>query len=354
MSGPNVTQTVHHHRDQIRQRMQRTISVVPTVAHDKFVRVSLKPLVPLILASSALVYHEGQQAKLAQQSNQPYRNSWQSIVAESALGCMLLKYTSGIYPLMGLGVAIYRASKQDNALDQLKAAINTGVTMGMGFLGANALDSTLLERLENGKIRDIFEANPDQGKHLHDWIEKLKGHSEEPLQHMGEQLAQLKHQLTEELPNLEKDKADRSVIQAMRDTIGETKSQLGDKILEYKGAALAEAPEHAQDAAQNLLRRLAESQGAVTKLTRAINPVCSFMAAAFLLGTPLSNWINGRLEHRRPDLKQKQMKQVLFPESQRILKRPEHSGVSSHGGHSYGVMSGPYVNCPDASDKPMQ
>jgi hypothetical protein len=359
MTGPTSALNFSHQAgDNIRQTVKR---IVPTAANDKFVQVSLKPLIPVIMATCALVYHEGQQKRLAEEEGVEAKSSWQRIVAESTLGYLLLKYTSGVYPLLGLGLAIGRASHENNALDQLKAAISTAVTLTMGFLGANIMDPDVLERLEDGKLKKLFECGGDQGKqgHLAAWIDQLKSHADDhPLKAMGEHLAGLKSNLLNELPVLEKakDKESLAKLKLLRENISQLKAGLGEKIAEVGEAALDLAKPEATPIARSLIERLAESQSAMTKLTRVVNPVCCFMASAFLLGAPLGNWINSKLEHRHPELKKKQMKHVLFPDSQRVLKQSEEANtLKSHGEHTYRVNPGPFVSCPDVADgRPMQ
>lgn len=346
----------------LRQTVKR---IVPTAANDKFVQVSLKPLVPLILATSALVYHEGQQKKIAEEGNTEAKSSWQGVVTESTLGYLLLKYTSGVYPLLGFGLAVARASKEDNALDQFKAVINTVMTMGMGFLGANIMDPDLMAQMENGKIKKLLECGADKAQqaHLKTWIKDLTEskietpEDENHLKAMGEHLADLKKKLLDELPDLEKSK-DRGAAEKLKkvhEEISELKSSLAERISAAGEKALEKAPSEMEHLAQGLLERLADSQSAMTKMTRVVNPICCFMASAFLLGTPISNWINRKLEHRHPELKKKAMKQVLFPDSQRVLKPAGDSGaLKANDGHEY-RNPGPSISCPDvANGRPMQ
>jgi len=351
----------------LRETVKNVKNYVPTASHDKLVQVSLKPLLPLILAASALTYHEGQQKRLSEEGNGKASSSWPAIIAESTLGCLLLKHTAGVYPLLGLAIAIGRASKENNALDQLKAVISTAVTMGMGFLGANLLDSELMEKLDNKKIKNLLETKGEPGTKLGEWMKSLVGHENEHLKTLGRDLGGLKAAYLE-LTRLKSDKdAEHTVaIQKELEKINQFKAQIAEKLDQamelpkeemstVHKQALKLADSHgAKDTAQSLMKHIAEDQSGITQITRVANPVCCFMFSAFLLGAPLANWINGHLEHSRPDLKKKAMKQVLFPESQRVLKPSEGGG--HHGGeHSYAVNPGPYISCPDIGDgRPMQ
>lgn len=328
-------------------------NTVPTAAHEKMVQVRLQPLLPLILAISALTYHEGQQKKIAEDGNREATSSWQGVVAESTLGYLLLKYTSGVYPLLGLGLAICRASKENNALDQLKAVITTAVTMGMGFIGANLLDPDVMEKMENNKIKALFETEGQDGEKLSQWIKSLQSHEDKSVKSLGKHLGHLKKAMVEgKLLNEKNEFKQVDSPKVLREAIGALKGKVAEYIEPASQDALNKAGD-VQHLAQKLLTHIGEDQSMVTKVTRSVNPICCFMFSAFLLGTPIANWINSRLGQRHPELKKKEMKQVLFPDSQRILKRPEEKGHEKV--HSYQVNPGPYISCPDvAGGRPMQ
>ena len=175
---------------------------------------------------------------------------------------------------------------------------------------------------------------------------------------MGEHFAVLRHKLLTELPQLEaaKDKASAEQLKLLLEQLNELKAKLAEHI----GTVGEDAIEHAQadvrPIAQALMERLANNQSTMTRFTRAVNPICCFMAAAFLIGTPMANWINRKLEHRHPELKKKEFKHVLFPQSQRVIKpREEKNMVHTSGEHTYRVTPGDYISCPDvAAGRPMQ
>jgi|GEM_PF-6893459 len=339
--------------DGLRATVNETISQVPTASHDKVVRVSLKPLLPLIFAISALAFNEGQRKSRADAVHGEVGSSWQNIIAESVIGYMLLKYTAGVYPLLGLGLSIYRASRENNALDQIKAVINTVVPMGMGFIGANLLDPDMMENMENQKIRKLLELEGDDGDNLRKWLKGLKTHEDEGVKKIGHDFSTLKKQLTEQIPHAEQQKNSKQLLKDLREKIGETKGKLAEQIEHLETQALESAERHnVQHTAGQLLNHVVEGQSAITKFTRAINPICCFMFAAFWVGKEFANWINGHLEHRQPKLKEKAWKQELFPDSQRVIKpTPEKPKGPTH---QFQDGAYPYAVCPDvAGGKPL-
>ncbi len=366
MTAPAVSHFGPHPGDQLRQTVKR---IVPTAANDKFVQVSLKPLMPVILATSILGYNEGRSKSLAEAQNTEAHSSWQSIVAESTLGYLILKHTSGIYPLLGLGLSVGRASRQDNALDQLKAVISTVIPMGMGFVGANLMDPDVLDKMDNLKLKALLTGQGDKAKELHllEWLNALMEHPTDhlpegeasPVHAMGEQFMALRDKLLIELPQLEaaKDKASIEKLKGFPEQLSELKASLAQHIGTVGEGAIEHAHADVRPIVQQLMERLANNQSTMTRFTRFVNPICCFMASAFLIGAPLANWINRKLEHRHPDLKKKEFKHVLFPESQRVIKPREEKNVHyAAGEHTYRVNSGDDNSCPPnvAAGRPMQ
>ena len=337
----------------IRVTVNETLSQVPTASYDKMVKVRLKPLLPLIFAISALAFNEGQRKSRADAVHGEIGSSWQNIIAESVIGYMLLRHTAGVYPLLGLGLSIYRASRENNALDQIKAVINTVVPMGMGFIGANLLDPDMMENMENQKIRKMLELEGDEGNNLRKWLSGLKTHADDGVKQMGHDFDTLKKQLIDQIPQAGDQKNSKILLKALREQIGETKGKLAEQIEHVGGLALESAEKHdVQGAAKQLLHHIAEGQSTLIKFTRNINPICCFMFAAFWIGKEMANWINGHLEHKQPKLKEKAWKQELFPDSQRIIKpTPEKPKGPVH---QFQDGPYPYAICPDvAGGKPL-
>src|SRR5690606_29298042 len=100
----------------------------------KAIELSFRPLIPLILAGSALMYNQGQEM---QKPGGGERNAWLTLLAESSLGTFILEKTSGVYPLLGIGLGAYRAGQQPNALTQIQAVVKTAIHLAMGYVGVN-------------------------------------------------------------------------------------------------------------------------------------------------------------------------------------------------------------------------
>jgi hypothetical protein len=334
----------------LRERMRNSATLVPTLNHDKFVRIRFRPLIPIILAASALLYNQGQQNKLSSNGRPVRGNNWLEIITESTVGYLMLKLSSGLYPLTALVLSIYRASQENNALDKTKAIISTLVPLGMGFIGANLLDPYLMEKRENQKLKKLLAEEGEPQAQLSRWITALKNDSQEATKDMGHALEDLKTKLLHGQEQLKNVPDAKKRFRILHDEIAEIKADLGETIEEGAEHALNLADQHtAKPMAERVIQHLAESQSALTKITRQINPVCSFMFFAFLLGTPLANRINRHLGQSHPAWKNKGIaQQPLF--SQNPLLLPTMPAPPAHNRHIFQANPIPSIQCPDVGD----
>jgi hypothetical protein len=181
----------------------------------------------------------------------------------------------------------------------------------------------------------------------------LKGHSNEHMKAMGNHFGELKDKFSE-MEEVKKTKRPREPLAKLHDEIDQVKAQIAER-LDHLNIGL-DAVDLAEELgtkskAEALMRKVAEGQSSLTKVGRTVNPICCFMFSAFLLGGPLANWINGHLERKQPGLKNKGIKQVIFPESQRVLKSPLAHAEAPEARHIY---QGNSISCPQVADgRPM-
>jgi hypothetical protein len=333
---------------------------------NKIVALSLKPLIPMIIAGSALVYNQGHESTKPG-GGEP--GAWMRILAESGLAYAVLENTSGIYPLFGIGLAAYRAGKQSNAMDQVKAVINTAMTLFMGSVGVTFFKgmSNMAAQMDDHRIfrllHDQNAAGGAQGTHIQDWMAHLGDEAEnhhwnqESRQAFGglhDTLQQLRDRLRQRYPEW-LPQADRRPplhpdSQEFRD-VSEHILKLKEDAAEHFAAlgedAFGRLGRDTQQAAKHLMSAIDHSQSTWTRMVRGMNPIFGYIIMGLMVGAPLAKWINSGIGRRRPDLQQKQFQQVLFPQENRLLGGPagHGGGHGSQAGHgsTYGM---PYMTWP--------
>jgi hypothetical protein len=333
---------------------------------NKIVALSFKPLIPMIIAGSALIYNQGHESTKPG-GGEP--NAWMRILAESGLAYAVLENTSGIYPLFGIGLAAYRAGKESNALDQVKAVINTAITLFMGSVGVTFFKgmSRMAEHMDDQSIFRMLHDQDQSGAargttHIRDWMRHLDREAVNPYWNRDSQQAfrDLHHSLEglqRKLGRMYPDllpvgrrsrpplRPDSDKFRSVSEKIMQFKTKAAEDFALLGEDAFRGLGQNTQSAAKRLISRIDHSQGTWTRMVRGMNPVFGYIIMGLMVGAPLAKWINSWIGRKRPDLQQKQFKQVLFPDENRVLSPAGHGGHGGRAGHgsTYGM---PYMTWP--------
>lgn len=327
------------------------------------VAVPLTPLLPLIVAGGALLYHQGNEASKPHGGD---KNAWLNILTESALGYFVLKYTTGIYPLFGLGLAAYRSGQKHTAQEKVQAMVDTAVCLLMGWVGVHLFESFA----EAGRANDdhiIKNALLGKGKHeakFKQWIDthlnKMATQDEEA-KGLKTSLAELKSTLLQKDALYDKKgkyggKPEWEVVEPFRDKVMALKSEVTERVEQLGSKLFSNVEAESKPAVRAALAKIEDSQSAFTRFNRAMNPIYGYIIVGLIIGSPLAQWISSKIGSKRPDLKSKQFHGTLFPQQNRILSSStgEHGGGGSHGANHF-MTPGPAIVWPEANGgKPMQ
>jgi hypothetical protein len=335
----------------------------------KAVTLSIRPLIPMIIAGSALLYHQGNEV------NKPgggERAAWWKILLESALAYTVLANTSGVYPLFGIGLAAYRAGQKPNALEQVKAVVNTAITMLLGYIGVQFMGgmNKMAVEMEDRAIYSVVPnlkksgASNKEQQLINRWLQHLRkqGNSfpvvedrqlfTDLRQHvidLSEKLRKLYSGKGAPKPGSDKFKALSEEALLLKTQAAEKLELLGkdaykgliDKTASQVDQAAAREAKHA---ARNLAANIHHSQSAWTRMVRGMNPLFGYIIMGLVVGAPLARWINSWIGQKRPDLQKKTFKQALFPQESRIMSpAPNATGYGAYNsgyGQPYMVWNG--------------
>lgn len=336
-------------------------------ASNKAVELSFRPLLPLILAGSGLLYNQGRENTSKHGGDS---NAWLKMLMESGLAYAVLTTTRGVYPLFGLALAAYRSGQKPNALEQIKATVNTAVTLFMGYLGVNFFKgiSEADTRFDNEMIYKTLKPkgktetlNGDRLKVNH-WIENLKKHDHDEVRGLGQVLSELGDKLQEnvdQVVNLKNeaipDKAPiHEALERIQNELTELKTKVSNQFGQIEKEAMQTAAQDSGKAVHNLMSNIRYAQSGFIKATRTMNPVFGYIITGLILGTPIAAGINHLIEKRYPSLKQKKITKSFLPAEHRIL-----SGQAAHGGAlahaSSGLGAGPAIMWPEINGgQPLQ
>lgn len=306
---------------------QRILRGQPTPATSKAVELSFRPLLPLILAGAGLLYNQGRETAKGQGGE---NHAWLRVMAESSLAYAVLANTSGIYPLFGIALAAYRAGQERTGLDQVKALVNTAVTLSLGYAGVRVfkLMSNVDAELDNEMILKSLKAGDKpngEGQMVKDWVKRLVGHDDENVRNFGKNLEDLGEELTKNVKNIQQAKTEGhspAVLEAAKE-IGERLQHLKAEAAENFGKVKQQALEPLENEtkrkmATNLMSHIQYSQSGFVKALRAMNPIFGYMIAGLMVGAPIAGLFNRLIDSRYPTLKQKKMEKSILPTENRI------------------------------------
>jgi|GEM_PF-2995469 len=320
------------------------------------VSVPMTPLLPLIIAGSAMLYHQGNEAT---KPNGGDKNAWWHMVVEAGLSSWILKYTTGIYPLFGLGLAAYRSGQKHTAHEKIQAMVNTGVGMLMGWAGVHLFESFA----EAGRANDdhiIHNALLGKGKNearFKEWmdnhLEKL-AQSDEKAKSLKESLVDLRKALTEKKALYSKTgqyqgRPDWEVVEPLSEKLLNLKSQVTERVAEIGNQLFTGLDREHKSIVNAALGKIEESQSSFSRLNRAMNPIYGYIIVGLMLGAPIARWISSKIGDSRPQLKSWKPPNTLFAQEHRIITKDTYGFASSHGpghGASHYMSGAPTISWP--------
>lgn len=312
--------------DGLASGLQRIIRGQPTPASAKAIELSFRPLLPLILAGSGLLYNQGRETLKGPQSE---NNAWLRVLGESSLAYLVLANTTGLYPLFGIALAAYRAGKEQSGLGQVKALVNTAVTLSMGYAGVNLfkLMSKVDGRIDDEMLLKAMSAKDKPTKDqelIQSWLNKLSAHDDENVRGLGNSLKELGGELQKNADNINSAKQGKTdalmeASQAITERLKSLKSEVFERFTQVEKTALQVLEGDAnRRVAKNLMSNVRYSQSGFVKGLRAMNPVLGYMIVGLMVGTPIAGLINRFIGKRYPSLQEKKFNQSILPSENRI------------------------------------
>jgi hypothetical protein len=274
----------------------------------KALNVSLKVIMPAILASSALLYQQG----LINTNGQSASYDWAKSIREAVIGSWVIQNTRGLFPLFGILFSAYEAGKQGTEADKLKALATTVPTMLFGWTGVK-----VMQGYQNSRLAEDYKAlyhvfhpvAPHAQKSLKHWFDRCPDHvidetrallTDEkgtPLQHPLKPTLQ---QLSETLHGLFSAKGAHhgnpplEVLQQHHARL----SELQQGIVTYAELLYETRVLHDKQAMQHLIATTRHIQNPARRLNNWLCPAFGYIIAGMLLSTPVSNWLKNRIDKR--------------------------------------------------------
>jgi hypothetical protein len=329
--------------------LQRIIRGQPGPATSKAIEISFRPLMPLIVAGSGLLYNQGRESLKGRDQES---NAWLRVLGESTLAYGVLANTTGLYPLLGIALAAYRAGKEETGLGQVKALINTATTLTMGYAGVKLfkLMAKVDGRIDNEilyKSLGLREESTAERQVIQDWLQKLSSHDDENLRGFGTTLKGLAQELDKNVDVLARLKSEGrtdAVLKDSREVLGQLKrlkEQAYQQFTHSEQEALKPLQGEAnRRIAKNLMSNIQYSQSGFVKGLRALNPVLGYVISGLMIGAPVAALINRFIEKRYPGLQQKQLKKSILPPEHRIWS----GGGRQFAGDSWLKVPNPEIN----------
>ncbi len=312
---------------------------------EKAIELKALPLLPLILATSVILYHKGMQAQKAKPGGS------RRMLLESGLSYAVVEGTRGVYPLWGLGLAAYRAGRKKTALEALQVGVNTAVTLVMGYLGLlmfKGMTNASLE-FENNLFSRHLKHEGIQG-----WMQRLSQHPDTEVQKLGNTLLELHKGLQAQNRLYQKGmKPHWKEMQPLLKQVAELKTEAQSQLSTVSDALIRPKGLTTPKLYMALKELLSESQRGYIKISRVLNPLCGYVLVGLMAGSGLAAYLNKQLANRYPQLK-KFKTQPVFSEDISLLPSPgtAKSFLAPSGGN-HGGLSGPSLFIPSISDKPM-
>jgi hypothetical protein len=219
----------------------------------------------------AFLYRAGQAVRTGEEE---IPHKLMNALVEGGITYGIIRYTKGLYPLLGLGWAVFEMGKEETPVNKIKAGLKAAILFPLGYLGINSAVSYT--------------------EKLHYW----------QAQTMLPQLGELKHALTnatslpaaELLPHVDVLAANHRQLVRLFE-IGATSSRTISKVVDAIGAAEGALMEKIADLNPvSLDKPVTEALHTMTlsiadfshyRLFRVANPILGYLLATSIIGIPL-------------------------------------------------------------------
>lgn len=290
-------------------------------------KVSMVAMAPLVLTSAVILYNQGVQKSAAEHGRGGDPKVWKRVLLEAGLGGWLADTISGAYTLLGVTLGAFRAGQEDTLPGKIRAIVNTGSTLFLGWLGVNLFSGISMAAQEFDDQHILKGLNHSQ---LKPWLDSVLRAAQPEL---AAALSDLRDIITQKGAGKPSDRNRRQLLERL---------QAGKSaVVEHLQASGRLLPVPQDALLQREWCRLTDwivfSDSAFTRFRRYANPMCGYILMGLLLGAPLARFLNRHidalLDKLAPDLKTRQFTQPVFPQSNAILQPtllPAFYGGKSH------------------------
>jgi hypothetical protein len=299
---------------------------------EKVLEVKMFPLLLPMLVGALFIYARGED-KRDKDVNSDKR--WLTWGLEALAATFLINNTTGLYPMVTGGKALYEAGQEKTALGKIKALVSNAIMFSLGFLAVPIGTGFFVEPSIEGEERGIAKQLSEKGL-----IDGFKGHSDKAHQELGGVFEEL-NQALQKAVNLRQKNAPIEDIRAVKGVIAQLKEKAYKTLFPMmeNGSLNKVFPSRSALAEKLgvLVDHISTSQQAYVQLGRQITPACAFLLATTVVGYPLARWVCKKIDARWPELKKTKVPRLPKPSSTLVGSsfeafRPHSLSGSGHGG----------------------
>lgn len=283
-----------------------------TINSQKVLEIKMFPLLLPLLVGALFVYARGED-KRDKDANSDRR--WFTWLAEAVAGTFLINNTSGVYPLVTGGKALYEAGQEKTALGKIKALVSNAIMFSLGYIAVPFGTGFFVEPSIDGEERGIARELSQSGM-----LDGFKTHRDKPIQELGVTFEELSKRLAE--AQAQRKSTTVATIEEIR-TVKTAITQLKERAYKQlfplmESGALSKIFPSRSDLAKGLgvlVNHLETSQQPYVQLGRQLTPACAFLLATTVVGYPLAKWVCRRIDRAFPDLAKMKISRLPKPTS---------------------------------------
>lgn len=300
---------------------------------EKAIELRIGPLVPMIATAAALLYHQGMQ----ETSPHGDPGSWKRMLAESALGTLVIENTKGIYPIWGGLLSAYRAGQKQKALDKIHAVVNTVTTLITGFMGVHLFAgfSEMANEIEDKDIHRYLDRPGMKG-----WANHLAASPDAEVSGLGQALNTLRQRIAVHHAMIgQGSHSDWDGMKAVSSEISELKAEVASKFATLEEKAVKPLGFEKAKVYEAFREALAGSQDSYIRLVRSMNPFFGYIIVGLMAGTAIASFANKKidayLKQRFPNIDKMKFRQ-LFDKDVTLMPPQPAAAHGASGGHGAG------------------
>lgn len=289
------------------------------IRDEKAVELHLGKIGLLVAAGGALIYqHANEWVKTGGD-----RTQWLKNIAEAVGSFFVVTETSGVYPTIAIGRALWGAGKQPDALSKIQEIVRVGVLMTLGYIGIHLGTgfSEAMSELDEMRVRTYLDSPS-----VKEWLAQAKASGEPDAKKLAEVLEKVdshlkylhENRLRGKLKVSDMDAGIQKVHQAVEELVEKNGLKEEEKVIKKLRAGISDLSQEALDliykpdikhllpregTAAKLVQVIKKSEQGYVKVIKALNPIFSHIIFAGLIGLPLVKFLNDRIAERFPNLK---------------------------------------------------